>query len=227
MLDSMTTATAGDDRSQRDWSGLAKKIRDWGREVGFDEIGIAGTTLDAEEAHLVAWLAAGRHGTMDYMARHGARRARPAELVPGTLCVVTARLNYLPPDARASEEVLADPAKAFIARYALGRDYHKVLRATRAIVAPYELDARRCISYLTIEHVGSIPEDLRPLMGNRIYGCDDCQLVCPWNRYATTASEAGFAVRHGLDDAGLVALFAWTEREFLDRMAGSAIRRIG
>jgi len=315
MLDSMTTAAAGDDRGQRDWSGLAKKIRDWGRELGFDEIGIAGTTLDAEEARLVAWLAAGRHGTMDYMARHGARRARPAELVPGTLCIVTARLNYLPPDARASEEVLADPAKAFIARYALGRDYHKVLRAklerlagrirdetgsfgyrvftdsapvlevalaaksglgwrgkhtllltrdagswfflgeiytdlplpetppqsahcgsctacidvcpTRAIVAPYELDARRCISYLTIEHVGSIPVDLRPLMGNRIYGCDDCQLVCPWNRYATAASEAGFAVRHGLDDADLVALFAWTEREFLDRMAGSAIRRIG
>ena len=129
MLDSMTTAAAGDDRGQRDWSGLAKKIRDWGRELGFDEIGIAGTTLDAEEARLVAWLAAGRHGTMDYMARHGARRARPAELVPGTLCIVTARLNYLPPDARASEEVLADPAKAFIARYALGRDYHKVLRA--------------------------------------------------------------------------------------------------
>jgi len=229
--------------------------------------------------------------------------------------IITARLNYLPPAARASEDVLADPAKAFIARYALGRDYHKVLRAklqrlalrireeagdfgfrvftdsapvlevalaaksglgwrgkhtllltrdagswfflgeiytdlplpetapqsahcgsctacidvcpTRAIVAPYELDARRCISYLTIEHAGSIPLELRPLIGNRIYGCDDCQLVCPWNRYASVATEAGFAVRHGLDDADLVALFAWTEDEFLARTAGSAIRRIG
>jgi epoxyqueuosine reductase len=249
------------------------------------------------------------------MARHGARRARPAELVPGTLTIITARLNYLPPAARASEDVLADPAKAFVARYALGRDYHKVLRTklerlarriredagtfgyrvftdsapvlevalaaksglgwrgkhtllltrdagswfflgeiytslplphtpaqtahcgsctacidicpTHAIVGPYELDARRCIAYLTIEHVGSIPEDLRPLIGNRIYGCDDCQLVCPWNRYARISSEAGFAVRNGLDDADLVALFAWSESEFLERTAGSAIRRIG
>jgi epoxyqueuosine reductase len=311
----MTTATERDDRNRRDWNGLARRIADWGRELGFDEIGIAGTKLDAEEARLLAWLAAGRHGTMDYMARHGARRARPAELVQDTQSIITARLNYLPPNARPSEDVLADPAKAFIARYALGRDYHKVLRAklqrlaerirdetgafvhrvftdtapvlevalaaksglgwrgkhtllltrdagswfflgeiytdlplpetppqsahcgsctacidicpTHAIVAPYELDARRCISYLTIEHAGSIPEDLRPLMGNRIYGCDDCQLVCPWNRYAKTTTEAGFAVRHGLDDVDLIALFAWTEREFLDRTEGSAIRRIG
>ena len=309
------TTTARNDSGQRDWNELAKGIRDWGRELGFDEIGIAGTDLDADVARLVAWLAAGRHGTMDYMARDGARRARPAELVPGTLTIITARMNYLPPAARASEDVLADPAKAFIARYALGRDYHKVLRAklkrlaerihdvagafghrvftdsapvlevalaaksglgwrgkhtllltrdagswfflgeiytdlplpvtpaqsahcgsctacidvcpTRAIIAPYELDARRCISYLTIEHAGSIPEDLRPLLGNRIYGCDDCQLVCPWNRYAKAATEAGFAVRHGLDDADLVALFGWTESEFLERTAGSAIRRIG
>jgi epoxyqueuosine reductase len=312
---SSATASARDKRPQRDWSGLAPKIRDWGRALGFDEIGIAGTDLSAEESRLVAWLAAGRHGTMDYMARHGARRARPADLVPGTLTVITARLNYLPPSARASEDVLADPAKAFVARYALGRDYHKVLRAklqrlatrirdetgefgyrvftdsapvlevalaansglgwrgkhtllltreagswfflgeiytdlpltatprqsahcgtctacidicpTHAIVAAYELDARRCISYLTIEHAGSIPEELRPLIGNRIYGCDDCQLVCPWNRYASVAKEAGFAVRHGLDDADLATLFAWTEREFLERTAGSAIRRIG
>jgi epoxyqueuosine reductase len=296
-------------------NALANRIRDWGRALGFDEIGIAGTDLSADESRLVAWLAAGRHGTMDYMARHGVRRARPAELVPGTLAVITARLNYLPPSARPSEEVLADPGKAFIARYALGRDYHKVLRAklqrlatriasetgefgyrvftdsapvlevalaarsglgwrgkhtllltrdagswfflgeiytdlplpatlpqsahcgtctacidvcpTQAIVAAYELDARRCISYLTIEHAGSIPEELRPLMGNRIYGCDDCQLICPWNRYASIAKEAGFAVRDGLDDADLVALFAWTEPEFLERTAGSAIRRIG
>jgi len=309
------TATAREGHTEPDWNELAKKIRDWGRELGFDEIGIAGTDLGADETRLVAWLAAGRHGTMDYMARHGARRARPAELVPGTLTVITARLNYLPPAARASEDVLADPAKAFVARYALGRDYHKVLRTklerlarriredagafgyrvftdsapvlevalaaksglgwrgkhtllltrdagswfflgeiytslplpqtpaqtahcgsctacidvcpTHAIVGPYELDARRCIAYLTIEHVGSIPEDLRPLIGNRIYGCDDCQLVCPWNRYAQISSEAGFAVRNGLDDADLVALFAWSESEFLERTAGSAIRRIG
>ena len=313
----MTTATkaAGNERRQRDLPALAAHIREWGRELGFDEVGIAGTELEADEAFLIGWIKAGRHGTMDYMARHGARRARPAELVPGTVTIITARLNYLPPAARASEDVLADPAKAFIARYALGRDYHKVLRAklqrlalrirdeagdfgfrvftdsapvlevalaaksglgwrgkhtllltrdagswfflgeiytdlplpetapqsahcgsctacidvcpTRAIVAPYELDARRCISYLTIEHAGSIPLEFRPLIGNRIYGCDDCQLVCPWNRYASVATEAGFAVRHGLDDADLAALFAWTEDEFLARTAGSAIRRIG
>ena len=313
----MITATSAPRAPQpeRDWTALAARIRAWGVEQGFDEIGIAGTNLAADEARLMAWLAAGRHGTMDYMARHGARRARPAELVPGTLTVITARLNYLPPAARAGDAVLADPAKAFIARYALGRDYHKVLRAklrrlagrirsevgafgfrvftdsapvlevalaanaglgwrgkhtllltrdagswfflgelytdlplpatapqaahcgsctacidvcpTRAIVAPYELDARRCISYLTIEHRGSIPEELRPLIGNRIYGCDDCQLVCPWNRYAQIAAEPDFAVRHGLDNADLAALFAWTEGEFMARMEGSAIRRIG
>ncbi len=313
----MTTASKAADNElrQRDMPALAARIREWGRDLGFDEIGIAGTDLGADEARLVAWIKAGRHGTMDYMARHGARRARPAELVPGTVTIITARMNYLPPAARATEAVLADPAKAFIARYALGRDYHKVLRAklqrlavrireeagdfgyrvftdsapvlevalaaksglgwrgkhtllltrdtgswfflgeiytdlplpetapqsahcgsctacidicpTRAIVAPYELDARRCISYLTIEHAGSIPVELRPLIGNRIYGCDDCQLVCPWNRYASVATEAGFAVRHGLDNADLVTLFAWTAAEFDERTAGSAIRRIG
>jgi len=299
----------------REGSELVGRIREWGRALGFDEIGVAGTDLADDEARLLAWLAAGRHGTMDYMARHGARRARPGELVAGTVSVITGRIDYTPPRARPSEEVLADPAKAFVARYALGRDYHKVLRGklsrlaarieeeigpfgyrvftdsapvlevalaaksgigwrgkhtllltreagswfflgelytdlalpptrprtphcgtcakcievcpTRAIVAPYELDARRCISYLTIEHRGSIPEELRPLMGNRIYGCDDCQLVCPWNRYAKVTTEPGFTVRHGLDDADLLGLFAWTEREFLERTAGSAIRRIG
>jgi epoxyqueuosine reductase len=310
-------ATAIDSATQtdRDWTALAAKIGDWGRELGFQQIGIAGTDLSADEARLIAWLAAGRQGTMDYMARHGTTRARPATLVPGTVTVITARMNYLPEGARAGEAVLADPAKAFIARYALGRDYHKVLRAklqrladrlraevgafgyrvftdsapllevalaanagigwrgkhtllltretgswfflgeictdlplpvtppqsahcgtctacidicpTRAIVAPYELDARRCISYLTIEHSGSIPEDLRPLIGNRIYGCDDCQLVCPWNKYAQTSAETGFAARHGLDDADLIVLFAWSKSEFDTRMAGSAIRRIG
>jgi epoxyqueuosine reductase len=301
--------------SGRDWSALGIAIADWGRELGFQEIGIADTDLAAEEARLVAWLDAGRHGAMDYMARHGARRARPAELVPGTLRVITARLNYRPPAARPGAEVLGEPRRGYVARYALGRDYHTVLRGklqrlarriedavgpfghrvftdsapvlevalaaksglgwrgkhtllltrdagswfflgeiytdlplpptppqsahcgscracldacpTGAIVAPYELDARRCISYLTIELAGSIPEDLRPLIGNRVYGCDDCQLVCPWNRDAPASAETDFAVRHGLDDALLLDLFGWTEGEFTARLAGSPIRRIG
>ncbi len=312
----MSTANvAQEPTAPRDAGDLVRRIRDWARALGFDEVGISGIDLADDEARLLAWLAAGRHGTMDYMARHGVRRARPGELVPGTLSVISVRMSYLPPGARASEAVLAEPAKAYVARYALGRDYHKVLRAklerlaqriaqdagpfgyrvftdsapvlevalaaksglgwrgkhtlllareagswvflgelyttlalpatppqaphcgtctacldacpTHAIVAPYELDARRCISYLTIEHAGAIPEDLRPLMGNRIYGCDDCQLVCPWNRYAKTAAEPGFAVRHALDDADLIALFDWTAAEFAERTAGSAIRRIG
>jgi epoxyqueuosine reductase len=300
----------------RDWAALARSIRDWGREAGFDEIGIADTDLAADEARLLDWIAAGRHGGMDYMARHATLRARPADLVPGTLRVITARINYRPADARAADAILADSRKAYVARYALGRDYHKVLRArlarlarrigeavgafsyrvfsdsapvlevalaarsgigwrgkhtllltreagsyfflgeiyvdlplpvtapatahcgtcesciaacpTGAIVAPYQLDARRCISYLTIELKGSIPEPLRPLIGNRVYGCDDCQLACPWNRFAPAATATDFArIRNGLDDAELVALFAWTEAEFDARMRGSAIRRIG
>ena len=302
--------------ASHDWSALAARIGEWGRALGFDAIGIAGIDLSDEEARLLSWLDAGRHGDMDYMARHGVLRARPAALVPGTVRVISARLNYWPADARDAHEVLADASSAYVARYATGRDYHKVLRArlaslaeriageigpfghrvftdsapvlevalaarsglgwrgkhtlllsrdvgsyyflgeiytdlplpptpavtahcgtctaciaacpTGAIVAPYELDARRCISYLTIEHHGSIPEDLRPLMGNRIYGCDDCQLACPWNRYAQAAAQPDFAtVRHALDRAALVDLFAWTEEQFLHRMEGSAIRRIG
>ena len=297
-----------------DLAALALDIRAWGRELGFADIGIADTELAEDEARLLAWLEAGRHGEMDYMARHGALRARPDALVNGTLRIISARLDYRPP-ARDAGAVLADSSKAYISRYALGRDYHKVLRdrlqrlATRiasavgefhyrvftdsapvlevalaaksglgwrgkhtllltreagsffflgeiytdlplpvtaptsahcgtcracidvcptgAIVAPYELDARRCISYLTIELKGSIPESLRPLIGNRVYGCDDCQLVCPWNRYAQTTAESDFAVRNGLDDAELVTLFAWTETQFDERMRGSAIRRIG
>ncbi|HEX4780323.1 MAG TPA: tRNA epoxyqueuosine(34) reductase QueG [Usitatibacter sp.] len=296
-------------------AGIEERVKRWGRELGFDAVAISGTELDREEARLVEWLGRGWHGEMDYMARHGTRRARPAELVPGTLSVVTARLDYTPPEARDSAEVLEDPGLAFVSRYALGRDYHKVLRSklqaladrmtdelgpfayrvftdsapvmevslaaraglgwrgkhtlllsrdagslfflgelfvglalardepttehcgtctrcievcpTQAIVAPYELDARRCISYLTIEHKGAIPEALRPLMGNRIYGCDDCQMVCPWNKYARLAVEPGFAVRNGLDEAPLTALFAWSEEEFEKRLEGSAIRRIG
>lgn len=293
---------------------LAARIRQWGRELGFDAIGIAGTALDAAETELQAWLAAGFHGKMDYMASHGTKRSRPAELVPGTVSIITARMNYLP-QAAPMETVLADGTRAAISRYALGRDYHKLLRArlqklaeriaaevgpfghrvftdsapvqevalaersglgwrgkhtllltreagsyfflgelytdlplpadrpqedhcgscracldicpTQAIVAPYTVDARRCISYLTIELKGAIPEELRPLIGNRVYGCDDCQLACPWNRFARRTVETDFSVRHGLDSASLVELFAWTEAEFKSRLAGSAIQRIG
>jgi epoxyqueuosine reductase len=294
---------------------IEARVKQWGREVGFDAIAIAGTDLAEEETRLLEWLDRGWHGEMDYMARHGARRARPGELVPGTVSVITARLNYTQGESRPIDEVLADPESAFVSRYALGRDYHKVMRAklqaladrmtaelgafeyrvftdsapvmevslaqrsglgwrgkhtlllsreagslfflgemfvsldlardppttehcgscarciavcpTQAIVAPYQLDARRCVSYLTIEHKGAIPEELRALLGNRIYGCDDCQLVCPWNKYAKKAVDPDFAVRNGLDDASLAELFAWTEDEFNRRFEGSAIRRIG
>jgi epoxyqueuosine reductase len=305
-----------DDSPSHDWPALAERIGEWGRALGFDAIGIGGIDLSEEEARLLDWLDRGRHGEMDYMARHGALRARPAELVPGTVRVISARLNYWPAQARDPLDVLADGSLGYVARYATGRDYHKVLRGrladlaqriadevgpfghrvftdtapvlevalaaraglgwrgkhtlllsrdvgswyflgeiytdlplpvtsavsahcgtctaciaacpTGAIVGPYELDARRCISYLTIEHHGSIPEALRPLLGNRIYGCDDCQLACPWNRYAQAASEPDFArVRHALDRTPLVELFGWTGEQFLQRMEGSAIRRIG
>ena len=297
-----------------DYALLARTIKGWGRELGFQAVGIAGTDLAAAEGRLADWLAAGCHGEMDYMARHGSRRARPAELLPGTVRVISARMNYLP-RAAAAWPVIGAGDKAYIARYATGRDYHRVLRGrleqlarriersigafghrvytdsapvmevelaaksglgwrgkhtlllsrdagsyfflgeiytdlplpsdapvaehcgscnkcldicpTGAIVAPYRLDARRCISYLTIELKGTIPAELRPLIGNRVYGCDDCQLVCPWNRYAEPSDEADFQVRHGLDDALLVDLFAWSESRFRERMAGSAIRRIG
>ena len=298
----------------QDLASLAATIKAWGRDLGFQAVGIADVDLGAAEPRLLEWLAAGRHGELDYMARHGAKRARPAELVPGTTRVISARMDYLP-TAAPSERVLAEGERAFVSRYALGRDYHKVLRSrlqrladriaaeigefgyrvftdsapvmevelarkaglgwrgkhtlllsreagsffflgeiytdlplpadapvsehcgactkcidvcpTRAIVAPYELDARRCISYLTIELKGAIPVELRPLIGNRVYGCDDCQLVCPWNRYASLSGEPDFAVRNGLDCAELVTLFAWSEREFHERLAGSAIHRIG
>lgn len=297
---------------------LKDDIRRWGRELGFDAIGFAGTDLGAAESGLAAWLAAGFHGEMDYMAAHrngsGHKRARPAELVPGTLSIITARLNYRVAGADA-QKTLAERESAFVSRYAVGRDYHKVLRSrlqqlaerierevgaysyraftdsapvleaelasnsglgwrgkhtllidrgagsyfflgeifvdlplpadtpttdhcglctacidacpTGAIIEPYRLDARQCISYLTIELQSAIPESLRPMMGNRIYGCDDCQLACPWNRFAPLTREPDFAPRHSLDQASLVELFAWTEPEFNDRLAGSAIRRIG
>jgi epoxyqueuosine reductase len=299
---------------EEDLTRLAAQIKQWGRELGFAAVGIADGELSAAEAGLQAWLERGFHGEMDYMAAHGTKRSRPAELVPGTVRIISARLDYFPPAADA-HAVLADVNAAYVSRYALGRDYHKVLRnrlqslaekisaeigehhfrvftdsapvlevelatksglgwrgkhtlllnrqhgswfflgeiytdlplpldapeaghcgtcqacievcPTQAIVAPYTLDARRCISYLTIELKGSIPLELRSLMGNRIYGCDDCQLVCPWNRFAQTAALADFGVRNGLDSARLVDLFAWNETDFNERLAGSPIRRIG
>jgi epoxyqueuosine reductase len=302
-------------QTRLDTAALTAQVRRWGREAGFQAVGIAGIELREAEDRLLEWLASGYHGQMHYMARHGAVRARPAELVPGTLSVICARLDYQVGSARDSDTVLEDSNRAFISRYALGRDYHKVLRAklerlarriaeqamphryrvfadsapvlevelarqaglgwrgkhtlllardagsyfflgeiltdlplvpdepvaphcgactrcidvcpTRAIVAPYVLDARRCISYLTIEHAGPIPEPFRPLIGNRVYGCDDCQLACPWNRFARLSTEPDFSVRHGLDDVSLAELFSWSQSDFRDRMAGSAIRRIG
>ena len=301
--------------SQFDLSRLAGQIKQWGRELGFAEVGIADGDLSAAEASLQEWLDKGFHGEMDYMALHGTKRSRPAELVPGTLRIISARLDYFPPMAADPHAILDDPNAAYISRYALGRDYHKVLRnrlqklaerislevgehhfrvftdsapvlevelasrsglgwrgkhtlllnrqhgswfflgeiytdlplpvdapevshcgtcqacidvcPTQAIVSPYSLDARRCISYLTIELKGNIPTELRPQLGNRIYGCDDCQLVCPWNRFAKTATLPDFEVRNGLDSASLVELFAWSESDFNARLAGSPIRRIG
>ena len=304
----------GQEQTSIDWRELAARIKQWGTELGLDAVGITDAELGAAETRLLDWIASGRHGDMDYMARHGSRRARPSELVPGTLRVISARLNYWP-EASDPEDNLHDTSRAYLSRYSLGRDYHKLLRArlqrlaerieadigpfghrvftdsapvmetelavksgigwrgkhtlllsreggswfflgeiycdlplptdgpmtehcgtcrrcldvcpTSAIVAPYQLDARRCISYLTIEHKGSIPEALRPLLGNRVYGCDDCQLCCPWNKYAKVTGEGDFAARNGLDTATLVELFHWSEEEFDVRLAGSAIRRIG
>ena len=298
-----------------DYTQLATAIKTWGRDLGFQEVGISDTELTLEENYLQQWLGLGYHGEMDYMARHGTARTRPGQLVPGTMRVISVRLNYQPPAARDSWETMEDADAAFISRYALGRDYHKVLRGklqslatrierqvgtfqyrvftdsapvmevalarkaglgwrgkhtllltreagswffigelytdlplpvdgavtahcgtctkcidvcpTKAIVAPYQLDARRCISYLTIEHKGAIPLELRPLMGNRIYGCDDCQLICPWNKFASATAESDFSVRNGLDDVTLAALFLWTADEFNQRLEGSPIRRIG
>jgi epoxyqueuosine reductase len=296
-------------------AALADQIKQWGAELGFQAVGIADIDLSAAEGRLAEWLGMGWHGEMDYMARHGALRSRPAELVPGTVRVLSCRMDYLADIPGTVAEELQEPSQAYIARYARGRDYHKVMRGrlqklcdrieaevgpfghrafadsapvmevelavragigwrgkhtllldrgagswfflgeiycdlplpvdapaadycgscrrcidicpTQAITAPYQLDARRCISYLTIELKGSIPEALRPLIGNRVYGCDDCQLVCPWNRFARMSDENDFQGRNGLDGATLVELFSWTETEFDDRMRGSPIRRIG
>jgi epoxyqueuosine reductase len=304
----------------QDMARLTASIRAWGCELGFDAIRIADVDLRHAEAGLLAWLQAGYHGDMDYMANHGTKRARPGELVPGTVRAIVARMPYLPaqgPEDWRRHELarLEDPATAAISLYARGRDYHKVLRnrlqqlaarieaaigtfgyrvftdsapvmevalasqgglgwrgkhtllldrdggsmfflgeilvdiplpadapeaphcgncrrcidicPTGAILEPYRLDARRCISYLTIEHKGAIPEPLRAPMGNRVYGCDDCQLVCPWNKFAHRATLPDFDVRNGLDSPDMVELFGWSEAEFNQRLEGSPIRRIG
>ena len=324
--------------AREDLVALARDIKTWGGELGFQKVGIAAVDLGQDEHRLESWLAAHRHGSMGYMSRHGMRRARPAELVPGTVRVISARMDYWPErEAQAAPvadragaalavaelmastkqavAILDDPSRGYVSRYALGRDYHKVVRSrlarlaervasaaggqgyraftdsapvlekalardaglgwigkhtnlldrhdgswfflgeiftdlplpvdapvtshcgsctacidvcpTRAIVGPYELDARRCISYLTIELHGPIPQEFRAAIGNRIYGCDDCQLVCPWNRYAKLTSEQDFLPRHGLEQASLVEFFAWTAQQFAERTAGSAIRRLG
>lgn len=298
-----------------DFSKLAQDIRSWSKELGFDEIGISNTDLSTHETHLMNWLAAGYHGEMSYMDEHGVKRSRPEKLIPGTIRIISARMNYQTPDAVNEEEVLENNELAYISRYALGRDYHKVIRKrlqkladkiakevgpfgyrafvdsapvlekalaekaglgwigkhtnlinkecgswfflgelytdlplpidqpveehcgtcnkcievcpTQAIIAPYKLDARRCISYHTIELRESIPVEFRKAMGNRIYGCDDCQLYCPWNRFEQKSELADFAVRNNLDAPELIDLFNWSEKDFLNNTEGSAIRRIG
>lgn len=293
---------------------LAEQIKSWGKALGFQQVAISDVNLDKDEQHLHDWLEKDLHGEMDYMAKHGTKRSRPAELEPGTQRVISVRIDYLP-DALDMQENLDDAQRAYVSRYALGRDYHKLMRnrlqklanqissevgefgyrafvdsapvlekaiatkaglgwvgkhsnlinsdagswfflgelytdlalpvdnattehcgtctscievcPTQAIIEPYVVDARRCISYLTIELHGAIPTELRPLIGNRIYGCDDCQLCCPWNRFAHFTSELDFQPRHQLDDISLIELFSWDEETFLSNTEGSAIRRIG
>jgi epoxyqueuosine reductase len=296
-------------------AALKADIIRWSADLGFQQLGVSGTDLADAESRLNEWLADNCHGEMDYMHKHGDKRSRPAELVPGTLRVISVRMDYLPQSQQQASALLDHDSKAYISRYALGRDYHKVMRRrlqqlatrieqhigrfgyrafvdsapvlekpiaekaglgwigkhtnvinkdagswfflgelykalplpvdeassqhcgtcracldvcpTKAIVAPYQLDARRCISYLTIELRGSIPVEYRRAIGNRIYGCDDCQLCCPWNKFAKPTAEGDFAPRHGLDAAELTELFSWSEAMWLDKTAGSAIRRIG
>ena len=299
-----------------DHQTLASLIKAWSMELGFQQTGITGIDLGDDEDHLLAWLDKQRHGEMGYMERHGTRRSRPADLESGTLRVISVRMDYFPEKSANADKILENSKKAYVSRYALGRDYHKLLRKrlqkladkieestgkfgyrvfvdsapvlekalarnsglgwigkhtnlinrhagswfflgeiytdlplpidpvykenycgtctacmdvcpTQAIVAPFQVDARRCISYLTIELRTAIPEEFRSAIGNRIYGCDDCQLVCPWNKYASPTEEADFAVRNDLDSSDLITLFQWTEEEFLKKTEGSAIRRIG
>jgi epoxyqueuosine reductase len=298
-----------------DTQALLSQLQQWAAQLGFTGFGIANIDLSADEAAFRTWLEEGFNGEMAYMSRHGSKRSRPAELIPGTVSCISVRMDYWPPDAKEAHSVLRDSTRGYVSRYALGRDYHKVMRSrlqklcdrlrnsigpfgyrvftdsapvlekplarnaglgwigkhtnlidkdsgsyfflgevyldlelpasapgsahcgtcsacmpacpTGAIVAPYRLDARRCISYLTIELKGAIPVEFRRAIGNRIYGCDDCQLVCPWNKFARPSQDADFAVRHGLDDAQLSELFAWSEADFEEKTRGSAIHRIG
>ncbi|GHA21497.1 epoxyqueuosine reductase [Arenicella chitinivorans] len=309
-LSKNTATTPPEDLAQ-----LAAQIKDWGKQLGFDAVGIADLDLQEHEVHLQNWLAKGMHGDMDYMHKHGTKRTRPAELVAGTRRVISVRMDYAPPDIQQAEEKLQQTELGYVSRYALGRDYHKVLRArlkqlaqrinqeigefgyrvftdsapvmekalaekaglgwigkhsnlldsktgswfflgelyidlplpvdtaatnhcgtcsrcidlcpTGAIIGPYQVDARLCISYLTIELRGPIPVPLRSKLGNRIYGCDDCQFVCPWNKFARTTKEPDFSPRTAITDRRLLALFDWSEEEFLKHTEGSAIRRIG
>jgi epoxyqueuosine reductase len=306
----MTQAFAPDELA-----GIKSRLVEHAAALGFQQLGVAGIDLAADESRLARWLAEGRHGGMTYMARHGRLRSRPAELVPGTVRVISVRMDCCAPDAAPATTVLADPALGYVARYALGRDYHRIVRSrlgklarrlaaeigpfgyrafvdsapvmekplarnaglgwigkhtnlinpragslfvlgelytdlplpvdapeadhcgsctaclpacpTGAITAPYQLDARLCISYLTIEHHGPIPEVLRAPMGNRVFGCDDCQLACPWNKFARLAQDPDFKARNGLGAPALVDLFGWSEADYLARTEGSALRRLG
>ena len=308
-------ATRAEPTALSNLDALAKSIVEWGLDLGFDAVGISDTELSQHETHLNNWISNGFHGQMDYMYKHGSKRTRPSELVEGTIRVISVRIDYAPDDIDQAEKALETPQIGYVSRYALGRDYHKVVRkklqdlATRiqshigdfgyrvftdsapvmekaiaekaglgwigkhsnlidsktgswfflgeiytdlplpvsspstnhcgtcsqcidacptgAIVGPYQVDARLCISYLTIELKDSIPEDLRPLVGNRIYGCDDCQLVCPWNKFAQTSSETDFSPRATLQDRDLAELLSWSEKTFLKNTEGTAIRRIG
>ena len=311
----MTESVSAANFSQSQLIDLASDIKRWAREFGFQDVGISHIDLGEHEQHLKTWLARHFHGEMDYMTSHGNKRSRPGELVPGTLRVICVRMNYLPGDTQAIR-ILKEPEKAYVSRYSLGRDYHKLIRKrltqlgkrieqevgsfgyrafvdsapilekalaqqaglgwigkntlllnskagswfflgelftdlplpvdkpvttmhcgkcfacaeicpTDAIIAPHQLDARRCISYLTIELKGAIPIEFRKAIGNRVFGCDDCQIICPWNKFAKSTSETDFLPRHKLDSSELADLFMWTEEEFLDRTAGSPIRRTG
>ena len=302
------------------YAELLQKIETWSEELGFQQLGVSDIDLTEHDKHLKNWIAAGFHGEMDYMFKHGSKRSHPEQLVDNTCRVISVRMDYMPPDCELSDTVLANPEMGYISRYALGRDYHKVMRKrlqkladkiktsigefgyrafvdsapvlekalaeksglgwigkhsnlintkagswfflgeiytdlplplsqpnikqppenhcgtcsacidicpTQAIIAPYKVDARRCISYLTIELHGSIPVEFRKNIGNRIYGCDDCQLCCPWNRFSQPTSEHDFFTRHSLDAPELIELFSWSEETFLKNTEGSAIRRIG
>ncbi len=295
---------------------LTRFVKDSAAQLGLTQCAVSDTDLGEHETHLLNWLAAGFHGEMDYMQRHGTRRSRPADLLPGTVRIISVRMDYYPPQSADADTVLNSPTLGYVSRYAMGRDYHKVLRnrlqklagriqeevgefgyrafvdsapvlekaiaqkaglgwigkhsnlltsdagswfflgeiytdlpllvdqplprshcgsctaclqacPTEAIVAPFKVDARRCISYLTIELKGSIPVEFRAAMGNRIYGCDDCQLVCPFNKFSKETLEADFTVRNDLDSPQLADLFRWSEKDFVSRMAGSPIYRIG